>query len=254
MELGKRFLVALFSIVYVPMSYVVMGLGGLAFIFLRSMGVSHAFAHKRTAGFAMKFCVYMTLSKVRVIYDSHFEAERRSVFAQNHVSMMDGHIACVSIPHEFCGLMNAWHFHIPCYGWIMRSTGGIPVHPRQAGRTAELTIAAKDRIQRGLSILAFPEGHRTRDMKVGPFKRGVFFMARDANIPVVPLAVHGIHQVNRKGKYTFAPGQITVYVGAQQETSGLTDDEVHALAERTRHIVSVFAETGRMPDGQYVNG
>ena len=69
-------------------------------------------------------------------------------------------------------------------------------------------------------------------MKVGPFKRGVFFMAREANIPVVPLAVHGIHQVNCKGKYTFTPGQITVYVGAQHETSGLTDDEVHALAER----------------------
>ena len=71
------------------------------------------------------------------------------------------------------------------------------LYPRTAGRTAELTAAAQDRVKRGLSILVFPEGHRTRDMKVGPFKRGVFFMARDANIPVVPLAVHGIHQVNQ---------------------------------------------------------
>ena len=250
MQFCKAVLVVLFSMVYIPLSYVVMGVGGLAFIAMRALGISHAFACKRTAGLAMQLCVYMTLSKVRVIYDPNFDAERRSVFTQNHVSMMDGHIACVAIPHDFCGLMNSWHFNIPCYGWIMRSTGGIPVSPRKAGRTAQLTTAAKDRMKRGLSILTFPEGHRTRDMKVGPFKRGVFFMARDANIPIVPLAVHGIHKVNCKGKYTFTPGQITVYVGAQIETAGLTDEEVHALAEHTRQIVSVFAETGVVPDGQ----
>ena len=252
MRLGKTALVVLFSMVYIPLSYLVMGVGGLAFISMRTVGVSHAFAYKRTAGLAMKLCVYMTFSKVRVIYDPNFDPERRSVFAQNHVSMMDGHVACASIPHDFCGLMNAWHFHIPCYGWIMRSTGGIPVYPRTAGRTAELTAAAQDRVKRGLSILVFPEGHRTRDMKVGPFKRGVFFMARDANIPVVPLAVHGIHQVNRKGKYTFTPGHITVYVGAQLETTGLTDHEVHDLAERTRGIVSAFAETGIPPNAENI--
>ena len=247
MKFCKTILIVLFSIVYVPLSYAVMGLGGILFVLMRLVGVSHGFAHKTSAGLAMKVCLYMTLSKVRVIYDPNYDPQRRSMYAQNHVSMIDGHVACASIPHEFCGLMNAWHFHIPCYGWIMRCTGGIPVFPHKAGRTAEVTAAAQDRIQRGLSILVYPEGHRTVDMQVAKFKRGVFFMARDANIPVVPMAVHGIHQVNRKGKYTFTPGEVTVYVGAQIETTGLTDDDVNALAERTRDIVSAFADTGVVP-------
>ena len=81
MQFGKTVLVVLFSMVYVPLSYVVMGVGGLAFIAIRALGISHAFAYKRTAGLAMKLCVYMTLSKVRVIYDPNFDAERRSIFA-----------------------------------------------------------------------------------------------------------------------------------------------------------------------------
>lgn len=247
MAFMKTILVVLFSMVYIPIAYLVMGVGGVLFILLRVLGISHEFAHQRTACPAMKACVHMTLSKVRVIYDPNFDPERRSVFVQNHVSMLDGHLACTAIPHNFCGLMEAWHFHIPGYGWIMRSTGGIPVHPHQGGRTAELTAAARDRIKRGLSILAFPEGRRTRDLKVAPFRRGVFFMARDADVPIVPLAVHGIHQVNRKGQYTVTPGEITLYVGAQLETGGLTNDEVHTLAERTRDIVSAFADTGIVP-------
>ena len=247
MKIVKTILVVLFSMVYIPLSHLVMVVGGGAFLLLRLVGVPQGFARKVTASLAMKLCVYMTLSKVRVIYDPNFDPNRRSVFAQNHVSMLDGHIACTAIPHDFCGLMNAWHFHVPGYGWIMRSTGGIPVSSAKAGRTAELTAAAKDRIKRGLSILVFPEGHRTRDMKVAEFKRGIFFMARDANIPVVPLAVHGIHQVNSKGRYTFTPGEITVYVGPQLETDGLNDEEVHALAEQTRAIVSAFADTGHVP-------
>ena len=244
MQFGKTFLVVLFSMVYIPLSHCVMIVGGGAFVFMRSVGISHGFASKWTASLAMQLCVYMTFSKVRIIYDPNFDPNRRSVFAQNHVSMLDGHIACTAIPHDFCGLMNAWHFHIPGYGWMMRYSGGIPVSPNKSGRTAELTAAARDRINRGLSILAYPEGHRTQDMKVAQFKRGVFFMARDANIPVVPLAVHGVHEVNCKGRYTFTPGEITVYVGPQLETCGLTDGQVHGLADKTRDIVSAFADTG----------
>jgi len=247
MKFIKAILIILFSVVYIPLSYALMGVGAILFLLMRAVGVPHGFAHKTTAGLLMSWCVHLTFSKVRVVYDPDFNPERRSVFAQNHVSMIDGHIACAGIPHEFCGLMNAWHFHIPCYGWVMRFTGGIPVYPRKAGRTAEVTEAAQDRVRRGLSILVYPEGRRTLDGEVGKFKRGVFFMARDAGIPVVPYAVHGIHEVNRKGKYTFTPGEISIYVGPQLETNGLSDDEVHQLADRTRDIVAQFVDTGMIP-------
>ena len=239
-----------FSLLYVLVSYTLMGLGGILFVITRTCGLPHAYAHKYFAGGIMGLCARLTLSRIRVIHAPGFDPHRRSVFAQNHVSMLDGHVACLAISHEFCGVMNAWHFHIPGYGWIMRTTLGIPVFPHKDGRTAEVTAAARNRVERGLSILVFPEGHRTRDGQVKEFKRGMFFMARDAEIPMVPIAVRGIREVNGKGSYLFRPGTITIYVGEQVETKGLSDDEVRVLAVRMREQIAHFVETGEVPVAQ----
>lgn len=193
---------------------------------------------------AMAACVRLTLSRLRVTYDPEFDPERRSVFCQNHVSVLDGHVACGVIPHAFCGLMNHTHFRIPGYGWIMRLARGIPVYPRASGRTAEISEAARERAAYGLSILTFPEAHRTLDGDVREFRRGVFFMARDAGLPVVPVAVRGLYAINRKGSWLFRPGTVDVYVGPQIETEGLSDEQVAELAKRVQGVIDTYVRTG----------
>jgi 1-acyl-sn-glycerol-3-phosphate acyltransferase len=246
MEYLKYLVLIPFSLVYVVVSYALMGLGGILFAVLKMFGVSHSLAHKWCAARPMALCLRLTFSRIRVIYSPDFDPNRRSVFVQNHVSMLDGHAGAVALPHEFCGVMNAWHFNVPCYGWIMRTTLGIPLYPHKDGRTAEVTAAARNRVDRGLSILVFPEGHRTRDGKVKEFKRGMFFMARDAEIPMVPFAVRGLGEVNGKGSYLFKPGTITMYVGAQVETKGLSDEEVRELALTMRDEIVHFVDTGEV--------
>lgn len=198
----------------------------------------------------MGLCVWLTGSRVDVIRDPEFDPNRVSVFCQNHVSIIDGHLACQVIPHRFCGIMNHWHFNVPGYGWIMTHARGIAVYPKKSGRTAEMAEQAKKRKSEGISILAFPEGHRTLDGSVGPFKRGIFFMARDAGIPVVALAVRGIYDVNRKGSFHFNRGKtIEVYIGKQFETAGLDDKQLEALAAEMRQIVANWVEGGQLPAG-----
>lgn len=173
-----------------------------------------------------------------------FDPQRPSLYCQNHVNIMDGHLASYVIQHAFCGMMEAHHFKIPGYGWIMRLAKGIPVYPRASGRTAEITEAARERIAQRLSILCFPEAHRTLDGKVRPFKRGVFFMARDAGIPIVPLAVRGFYDVARKGSWLLRSGDVHVQLGPQIETAGLSDDEVIQLAELVQERIARFVEDG----------
>jgi 1-acyl-sn-glycerol-3-phosphate acyltransferase len=146
----------------------------------------------RHAARLMAHVTRLAYPRFRVVYAAGFDPTRPSVFCQNHVNFMDAHVACRVIPGPFCGLMLASHFKIPAYGWIMRITSGIPVPSGRGGRTTALMAAARDRIARGLSILVFPEAHRTLDGHVQPFKHGVFYMARDAGAPVVPIAVHGL--------------------------------------------------------------
>jgi 1-acyl-sn-glycerol-3-phosphate acyltransferase len=204
-------------------------------------------AQKRYGNPVMAFCLRLTLSKIEVVRHPDFDPQRRSMYVQNHVNIMDAHAACCALSHAFCGVMNAWQFKIPFYGAIMRHAGGIPVRPGNANRFAEIAEAARDRVAQGLSILVFPEAHRTRDGKVKPFKKGMFLMARDAGLPIVPLATRGMYELNRKGTWLFKPSKITIYIGAPIETAGLDDEQIRGVIERTHAIIRDFAEHGIMP-------
>lgn len=188
----------------------------------------------------------LTFARFKVTYAPGFDDTRLSVYAHNHVNMLDGHLASRFLPTPFTGLMLAWHMKIPGYGWIMRLSKGIPVYPRtDASRTEKLVAAARDRVSLGLSILVFPEAHRTLDGKVRPFKTGVFVMAREAGLPVVPVAAHGWRDVGKKGSKLIHPfKRVHVWFGPQLETEGLDDDEIRALAERAHAMVSHFVDTG----------
>jgi 1-acyl-sn-glycerol-3-phosphate acyltransferase len=191
----------------------------------------------------------LATARVRVVYHPDFDPARRSVFCQNHVNLLDGHIASAAIPHAFSGLMNAWQFKIPIYGWLMTMSKGIAVHRGRRDQViADISAQARQRKAIGMSVLTFPEGHRTLDGKVRPFRTGVFLMARNAGMPVVPLAVHGLYGLNNKRTRFFHPLQrVTVFVGPQLETEGLDDDAVAALAERTHAIVAEIVERGEWP-------
>lgn len=198
----------------------------------------------RHAARLMAHVTRLAFSRFRVQYAAGFDPTRPSVFCQNHVNFLDAHVACRVIPGPFCGLMLASHFKIPAYGWIMRITSGIPVPSERGGRTTALMVAARDRIARGLSILVFPEAHRTLDGHVQEFKKGVFYMARDAGAPVVPIAVHGAFEVNHKGTWLFSRGPVTVWVGPQVETAGLDDDALEVVMADLRADLHEFVETG----------
>lgn len=183
----------------------------------------------------------VTLSRVRITYHPRFEHARPSMFVQNHVSTLDAHCACSAIPTPLCGLENAAHLKLPGYGWLMRLANAIAVE-KGSGRFASVAREIEERSSRGISILVFPEAHRTTDGAVKPFKRGVFQIARNAGIPVVPLAVRGMFEVLPKGTFLIRPGTIEIWMGPQIETAGLSDAQVDELAEYVREMIVAWVE------------
>ena len=200
----------------------------------------HRWQHKwpaRLLGSTLCF----TGSRVEVTYDARHQRERRSVFVQNHVSMLDGHLALGTIAHPFCGVENAAHFRIPAYGWLMALGGGIRVPKRPGGRLNGIIAQARQRLQeRNLSILVLPEGGRTTDGRLKPFHRGGFFLARELGLPVVPLAVRGMFHVLRRGSLCVRPGLIEIYVGPQIETGGMTDADIEQLTRKVRVAIAAW--------------
>ena len=188
--------------------------------------------------------------RVRVHYHPRFDPEERSIFCQNHINLFDGHVASAAIPHAFSGLMNAWQFKIPIYGWLMKMSKGIPVKKQRRDKIIEdISREARHRKEIGMSVLTFPEGHRTRTGRPGPFKRGVFLMARNAGMSVVPIAVKGLYEANNKNMgWIFTPFQtVDVFVGPQFSTAGLDNEHVGDLADRLRTWIDECTQTGSFP-------
>lgn len=197
---------------------------------------------KRIEWLSRLYCwgqVKLTGARWKAVVHPDVDPKQTYLFAQNHTNLFDHVVLYNATPHFKQGLELAAHFKIPVYGWFMKARGTIPVMKGKDGQTAEVLENIKREVAAGGSILAFPEAHRTLDGRVRPLRKGVFFIARDVGLPVVPVAVVGMWAVNRKGDWRIFPGwEVTVFCEAPIETAGLTNDEIPALAERVHQVLS----------------
>jgi len=189
-----------------------------------------------------------SLGRRSITYHPDFDRDRVSMFLMNHTSVLDAHVACWAIPHAFCGVQHAHHFDVPVYGWLMKRGNGIGVKKGAAGQAQWVAEQVRDRARRGISILGFPEGRRTQNGRILPFRKGLLIMARDGGLPVVPLAVRGLWQMLRRGEWVVRPYPLDVYVGPQIETEGLDDDQIEQLAQNLHRFTSDYVERGVVGD------
>jgi 1-acyl-sn-glycerol-3-phosphate acyltransferase len=203
--------------------------------------------------YSMGWIPRLTLSPLRVHFDAGYDPARTSIYCQNHVSVLDGPIALGALPTSFCGIQKSSYLKIPGYGWLMRLGNAIGVPPAGTPRRYErVAEACRERASRDISILVFPEAHRTLDGQVREFRTGIFEIALASGLPIVPVAVHGMFDILPKGTWITRPGRIDVYIGPQIETQGLTTDDIPALIERVRSAMSAFLQRGEQMDGRRV--
>ncbi|HEY8430087.1 MAG TPA: lysophospholipid acyltransferase family protein [Sandaracinaceae bacterium] len=182
--------------------------------------------------------IALTGCRWRAVVHPKIDPNRPYIFAQNHTNHFDHVMLYNATPHYKQGLELESHFRYPFYGWFMKARGTIPVKKGQRGQTSELVERIRKEIAEGRSILAFPEGTRTRTGRVQPFRKGIFYIARDLGVPIVPVAVTGTFDLMRPGSLVLRPGnEITVYCEEPVETAGLTDAEIPALADRVRNAI-----------------
>jgi len=185
--------------------------------------------------------LYLLWSPIRVSYHPDFDPNTPYVLVQNHVNLLDGFLTGRISQNPICGLMHAWQFKIPFYGWIMRLSRGIPVDPKRRGNLQKIVREASLRKKEGLSIITFPEGGRTLDGNLKPFKKGVFVMAQQAELDVVPVTVKGIYHINQKGSYLFWPHPVSVVVGKPRSLKDVDRESLQDfISELQDHMQSVL--------------
>lgn len=167
------------------------------------------------------------------------DPETPYIFIQNHTSHLD-HVALYNAtPHFKQGIELDTHFDYPFYGWFMKARGTIPVPRDRQGALEALRVAIRKEVARGHSILGFPEGHRTVTGRVGRFYDGIFQIAVELGVPVVPVAVTGLFDVLHKGSLVIRPGNtVTVFVEQPIATDGLCEEDVSSLRDRVRDVIA----------------
>jgi len=141
-----------------------------------------------------------------------------------------------NLPREMKWLAKRSLFQIPWIGWAFRLVGDIPVERGDAASAAVVMQQARDYLAHGMSVMIFPEGTRSRDGQLLPFKAGAFKLALDAGVPILPIAISGTAQGMPKGSPWVRPTNIVVRVLEPIPTAGLVSkegagsrDEVRAL-------------------------
>ena len=163
------------------------------------------------------------------------------VFVANHQSIYDIPVVFASLPYQLRIIAKASLGQFPFLGWHLRRSGHMLVDRRRPDR-AGIQAWAGALTSRGLCLIVFPEGTRSRDGVVGVFKAGSLVPAVQAGLPVVPVSVIGTRHVMRKGELTTRPGDVRLVVHAPVQTTATnepTPDDMRALAARLRDVVRV---------------
>lgn len=160
------------------------------------------------------------------------------VFAANHTSNADGPVIVGAIPRRIAILAKKSLFKIPVVGTAFRQARFTPVDrgsPERAKASIEL---AAGYVKQGTSFLIFPEGTRSKDGRLQPFKSGALLLAIRAGVPVVPVACIGAHRIIPKNSLSIRPGEATVRFCPPINAAAYRAADRAKLAERVRAAIA----------------
>lgn len=165
----------------------------------------------RWAMFTMRLGVRAAGIRVRIEGAENIPQGESCIFLSNHLSNLDPPILLPAIPGMCSVFLKKSLMKIPLVGIAMRMAKYVPVSRGHSRVEAAQSVAiAADALRSGLHIFIFPEGTRSTDGSLLPFKKGAFFLAAEASAPMVPIVIRGTAQMMRKGSLKIYPGEACV--------------------------------------------
>jgi 1-acyl-sn-glycerol-3-phosphate acyltransferase len=165
------------------------------------------------------------------------------IFMGNHQGNFDILALSLAIPRRFSWIAKKELFAVPLFGKAMLRAGYIPLDRSDGRRALKSMNEAAERIRSGTSVVVFPEGTRTMDGNLLPFKRGGFLLAAKAGVPIVPFTINGSMKINPRNRIELYPGTLRIRFARPVATAtARADKDQVQIMEEVRAAVAAGLE------------
>jgi 1-acyl-sn-glycerol-3-phosphate acyltransferase len=198
-----------------------------------------------------------TASRLTPLWKFDIEGERPAdidrrayVVIANHESQADPFLLSF-LPFDMRWVAKEELFRPPLTGWAMRFGGDIPLRRGEGESVREMMKECERALAAGISVMMFPEGTRSKDGELLPFRDGAFRLAITAGVPILPIALAGTRQMRPKHSKWFGKAHACAKILEPIPTAGLGPDDVAALRERSRDAIGAVLPELRTRYGEF---
>ncbi len=175
--------------------------------------------------------------RVEVSGLEHVAATKTAVYVANHQSVLDIGAIVETLPVSWRFVAKRELIWVPFFGWALGLSDQVLIDRSNRRRSVQSLRRAAERIRGGINVIIFPEGTRSPDGTLQPFKSGGFHLALDAQVPVIPVTVSGSRQLTPKRSLQVRSGTIKVVYGAPIPTAGLSARDREVLKRRVAEAI-----------------
>lgn len=232
--IGNRMIRA--TIVYAFVGFYVILMAPVGMLWARISG-NNALLYKM-ARLCIRASGWMSGVRVHIQGREKISPGQTYVFLSNHQGNFDGPVLFHAIPRDWKALIKKEMMGLPVLSIVMKQVEFVPIertNPKKARIGIEL---GANLLKKGHSFIAFPEGTRSRDGRLGSFKKGVFIMAIEAQTPIIPVTIRNSASIQPPGSYGIHSGNVDVIFHDPIPTAGMSIEDREHLIQRTRDAIS----------------
>jgi 1-acyl-sn-glycerol-3-phosphate acyltransferase len=192
----------------------------ITFATLLLIYICHFFNRGRIAGRRLgyiwsKLILSVSFTKIEVEVDENIDKNGHYIFMSNHQSYFDVFVLFYLLKDfDFIILLKKELLNIPFFGWGLKELGYIPVERGDRRGAIRNLSKAIDAVKSGESLVIFPEGTRSYNGNLLPFKKGGFIIASRTNVKIVPVKITGTYDIMARGSlliYPFKKVKVKIY-------------------------------------------
>lgn len=178
-----------------------------------------------------------TGTTVKIQGVENIDPKKSYILVSNHQGNFDIFALLGYLPIQFRWIAKAELFRAPFMGWAMSRIGYIAIERESPKKAYRSMLQAAEKVKNGVSVMIFPEGTRSLDGNLQPFKKGLFLIALKSQAPILPITICGTGKIMQKGDWRIYPGNVQIIIDPPVETAGIPTEKEGELSAHVRNIL-----------------